>query len=147
MNQSSIQSRLILVAFVALSAGFAMAPATSVAEPFTGILQGLASAAKQQDGAFVAFSSDRGRELFLAVPAQGKPDTPSCTSCHGKSPTESGMTRAGKEIAPMARSKSSTRYMDPKKVEKWFRRNCKSVLGRVCSPREKGDFLTYMATQ
>ena len=58
-----------------------------------------------------------------------------------------GVTRAGKPIEPMAVSKTPNRYTDHRKVAKWFRRNCKSVLGRQCSPREKGDFLTFMINQ
>ena len=98
-------------------------------------------------GEAAAFSADRGRKLFLASPATGKPDTPSCTSCHTDSPFKTGQTRAGKAIAPMALSKTPDRYADLKKVEKWFRRNCKSVLGRTCTPGEKGDFLTFMTGQ
>lgn len=106
-----------------------------------------ASEAKAQDKKFKAFSADRGRILFSSRPATGKPDTPSCTSCHTNSPASVGQTRAGKEIAPMAVSKTPDRYIDMKKVEKWFRRNCKSVLGRVCTSLEKGDFLTFMSSQ
>ena len=32
------------------------------------------------------------------------------------------------------------------KVEKWFKRNCNDVLGRVCTPLEKGDVLSYLLT-
>jgi len=44
----------------------------------------------------------------------------------------------------MAVSVNPERYQTLKKVEKWFRRNCKSVLGRECTVTEKGDFLTFM---
>jgi len=111
------------------------------------IIQGYAAEAKTTDKSFTAFSADRGRALFSAHPATGKPETPSCTTCHTASPVNMGRTRAGKEIAPLAVSKTPDRYSDIKKVEKWFRRNCKSVLGRICSPVEKGDFLTFMFTQ
>jgi hypothetical protein len=47
----------------------------------------------------------------------------------------------------MALSASPTRYADPAKVEKWFKRNCVEVLGRECSPREKGDWLAYMMSR
>lgn len=36
------------------------------------------------------------------------------------------------------------RLSDPKKIEKWFLRNCKWTLGRECTPQEKGDYLTYL---
>ena len=57
--------------------------------------------------------------------------------------TQMGQTRAGKEIDPMAISKTPDRFTDPDKVEKWFGRNCNSVLGRTCTPLEKGDVLTF----
>ena len=52
-----------------------------------------------------------------------------------------------KLIEPMAASVAPTRYADPAKVEKWFKRNCTEVLGRECTPLEKGDWLAYMAQQ
>jgi hypothetical protein len=44
----------------------------------------------------------------------------------------------------MAVSIQADRYLDAAKVEKWYRRNCRSVLGRECTAIEKGDFLTFM---
>jgi hypothetical protein len=29
-------------------------------------------------------------------------------------------------------------------MEKWFKRNCGDVLGRVCTPAEKGDVIAYL---
>jgi len=111
------------------------------------IIDGFAAEAKAADNGFMAFSTDRGRILFSSHPATGKPDTPSCTTCHTTNPTNIGHTRAGKEIAPMAISKTPDRFTDVEKVAKWFRRNCKSVLGRLCTPLEKGDYLTFMISQ
>jgi hypothetical protein len=48
---------------------------------------------------------------------------------------------------PMALSVSPARYTDPAKVEKWFKRNCNEVLGRECTPQEKGDWLSFMIGQ
>ncbi len=79
--------------------------------------------------------------------AQGKSETPACTVCHTASPLKMGETRAGKPIEPMAVSVTPDRYSDPKQMAKWFRRNCKSVLGRECTAQEKGDFLTFMIGQ
>jgi hypothetical protein len=47
----------------------------------------------------------------------------------------------------MAVSTTPDRYTDAAKVAKWFRRNCKSVLGRECTAQEKGDFLAFMISQ
>ncbi len=110
-------------------------------------LSDYAAQARQQSSAFDGFSADRGQTFFYATPGGGKPETPSCTSCHGDDPRKTGLTRAGKAIAPLAVSVTPSRYTDPAKVEKWFRRNCKSVLGRPCTALEKGDFLTFMQSQ
>jgi Domain of unknown function (DUF1924) len=102
-------------------------------------------AALAADSAFTGFSAEKGKAFFLADHVGGKPDTPSCTSCHTKSPLNAGQTRAGKTIDPMAVSLSPKRFTEMAKTEKWFARNCSSVLGRECTPQEKGDFITYMS--
>ena len=103
-----------------------------------------AALAKTQDALFDGFDVGRGKSLYITKSLDGKKDTPSCTTCHTNDPTKVGETRAGKTIDPMAASASPQRYQSLKKAEKWFRRNCKSVLGRECTVTEKGDFLTYM---
>ncbi|WP_375231031.1 DUF1924 domain-containing protein [Roseobacter sp. S98] len=100
--------------------------------------------AKSETQSFAGFDADRGEELYLKEFSSGKPDTPSCTSCHTNDPTQVGETRAGKAIDPMAVSVSPERYQTLKKAEKWFGRNCRSVLGRECTAIEKGDFLSFM---
>ena len=72
----------------------------------------------------------------------------SCTSCHGKSPTEQGRhAKTRKPIKPMAPTVNPDRYTDSKKIEKWFLRNCKWTFGRVCTPQEKTDILSWLASQ
>ena len=95
--------------------------------------------------AFAGFSAERGDAFWTAAHAGGKPDTPSCTTCHTPDPTAQGQTRAGKQIAPMAVSQTPDRFTDPAKVEKRFGRNCNTVLGRDCTPVEKGDVITYLS--
>ncbi len=106
-----------------------------------------ATLAKAVDPAFAGFSAEHGKTLFLAKSTTGKPDTPSCTTCHTADPTKPGQTRAGKAIGPMAISMKADRYSIPAETEKWFGRNCDSVLGRACTPLEKGDFITFMVGQ
>jgi hypothetical protein len=106
-----------------------------------------ASAAKAEAPGFAGFSSERGKLLHTQRFAGGKPDTPACTTCHGKDPRGAGQTPTGKTIEAMAASANPARYADPAKVEKWFKRNCTEVLGRVCKPQEKGDWLTFMLGQ
>ena len=111
------------------------------------VLALLAEQAKQRDASFAGFSPDRGRVFWTAPHDGGNPDTRSCTACHTQDPHAIGQTRAGKRIEPMAVSKNPSRFTDPKKVAQWFGRNCKTVLGRVCTPTEEGDVITYLATQ
>ncbi len=136
-----IFNKISLIAALALVIG-SLSSGLATANPARdSIIKGFAANAK------TAFSAKRGQALFEAKKGGGKPDTPSCTTCHGASPLMVGKTRAGKLIEPMAVSATPERFTDPKKVSKWFRRNCKSVLGRECSPQEKGDYLTYMLSK
>jgi hypothetical protein len=71
---------------------------------------------------------------------------PACTSCHTDSPLNPGQHAVtGKAIRPLAVAANSERFADPAKVEKWFGRNCKEVVGRACTPAEKADFVAYMS--
>ena len=117
------------------------------AAPRDDILRSLDSAARAADPAFSGFSAARGQALHTQTFAGGKPDTPACTACHGATPRSSGRTPAGKAVEPMALSLSPTRYSDAAKVDKWFTRNCRDVLGRECTAREKGDWLSFMFSQ
>lgn len=131
-----------------LSAALAFVATTNVqAGPREDIVALLMAEATVEDAGFAGFSGERGQALFSATFTTGKPETPSCTSCHTTSPQNTGETRAGKPIEPIAVSKTPDRFTDPDKVEKWFRRNCRSVLGRECTALEKGDFITYMMSQ
>ena len=121
--------------------------APGFAAPPDALIEGYRAAATAAEPAFSGFSATRGATVHRSEHAGGKPDTPACTSCHGKDTRASGKTRTGKPIDPVALSASPQRYRDPAKVEKWFKRNCREVLGRECTPREKGDWLAYMASQ
>ena len=110
------------------------------------ILAGYAAQAKAEDAAFAAFSPEKGKLLYEVQQTGGNADTPSCSTCHTGSPLKPGQTRAGKVIEPMAVSVSPDRFTDASKVEKWFGRNCTSVLGRSCTAQEKGDFISYLSS-
>lgn len=71
---------------------------------------------------------------------------PACTSCHTDNPLNAGQHAVtGKTIRPLAVAANAERLSDPAKVEKWFGRNCKEVVGRACTPAEKADFMTYLS--
>lgn len=118
-----------------LAAAPALAQDTSPARLITGYE---AEAGKPADPA-------AGKALFLATHGTGKPDTPACTTCHTDNPRASGQTRTGKTIDPLAPSANPDRFTDVKKVEKWFGRNCDSVLGRACTAAEKADIIAWLS--
>lgn len=122
-------------------------PAAAEAAPQDAVMAALTQQAKAADPAFAGFSAANGKALFIATHQGGKPDTPSCTTCHTKDVTASGKTRAGKAIEPMAVSANPKRFTDMAEVEKWFGRNCNSVLGRACTPQEQGDVATWLISQ
>lgn len=102
-----------------------------------------------QDAGGGPFSAADGRAAWVQEhrPSTGK-DTRSCASCHGNDLNRPGRhVKTGKSIEPMALSVNPTRLNDPKKVEKWFRRNCRWTLGRECTPQGKGDFIRFITSQ
>ncbi len=135
-----------LVLASTLAAGVAVAAPDYAAER-NAILQHYAAEARNTDPGFKDFSAAAGRAFFLAHPASARPATPSCSTCHTTDPRNAGRTRAGKQILPMAVSRTPSRFTKLSKVEQWFRRNCHSVYGRACTPQEKGDYITFMASE
>ena len=88
-------------------------------------------------------SAERGRSLWNRSGIRGR----NCTQCHGRDLRRPGRhRRTHKPIAPMAPSVNPKRLTDPKKVEKWFRRNCKWTWGRECTAQEKADILQWLNT-
>src|SRR5271169_928425 len=134
--------RILTLALVPIALASQAAPAGR-----DSVLATFAAEAKQSDVSFKGFSADRGRVFWTSTHSGGNPDTRACTACHTPDPRAVGQTRAGKSIQPMAISRNPERFTDPQKVEQWFARNCKTVLGRECTPIEKGDVITYLATQ
>lgn len=128
-----MKPHILILGLTLLGAGVALAnPARDA------LIAGYARAAG------TTLSAQRGKALFTGRHTGGKPETPSCTTCHTSDVRAMGRTRVGKAIEPMAVSLSPERFTDPAKVEKWFGRNCNSVLGRACSAQEKGDVLTWL---
>ncbi len=102
-----------------------------------------AEAAARQAG--FAPSAKRGETLFRQRFAHND-KMPACTSCHTDSPLNAGQHAVtGKAIRPLAVAANGERFSDLAKVEKWFGRNCKEVVGRACTPGEKADFVAFMS--
>jgi cytochrome c553 len=101
-----------------------------------------AEAARAQAG-FVA-DATRGR-AFAARDWGVSTPMPGCTTCHTAQPQNPGRHAVtGKRIAPLSPRAQADRFSDPAKVEKWFKRNCNEVVGRLCTPAEKADFVAYV---
>ena len=108
------------------------------------IRQIYATEAAAQQAGFTP-SAKRGETLFRQRFALND-KMPACTSCHTDSPLNPGKHAVtGKDIKPLAPQANADRLSDPAKVEKWFGRNCKEVVGRACTPAEKADFVAYMS--
>jgi len=127
-------------ALVLVVAGFATQPA--LAETPNEMLASIQKEALGIPG-FSGFSTTRGESFFKTKHGNEW----SCASCHTDNPAAPGKhAKTGKVIDPLAPSANTERFTSPKKMEKWFKRNCNDVLNRVCTPQEKGDVLTYLLT-
>lgn len=112
------------------------------------ILSDFAAEARRLEAGFTGFSAQRGETLFRTKWNGGDARTPSCTACHTGDPRQPGQNaKTGRPIEPVAVSVNPRRFTDKAEVEKQFARDCRSVLGRSCTPLEKGDYITFMAGQ
>lgn len=101
------------------------------------------SEAEKSTVGFQGFSAARGENFFKVKHGNEW----SCTSCHTENPAAMGKhAKTDKPIEPIAPSANAERFTNPKKIEKWFKRNCNDVLDRICTPQEKGDVLSYLLT-
>lgn len=101
------------------------------------------SEATQQNANFKA-DAQRGAAFFAQRFAVNE-KMPACVACHTNNPKNAGQHAiTGKNIRPLAPIAEAARLTDPAKVEKWFGRNCKEVVGRACSAAEKADVVTWL---
>ena len=121
-------------------AGAAAVGAQEKTTPAT-MLQQLEAAARAGDARFVGFSAQRGAAFFADKHGRDL----ACATCHQADPRAVGRhASTGREIAPLAPSANPQRFTDAAKTAKWFKRNCNDVLGRECTPVEKGDLLAWL---
>lgn len=102
------------------------------------------------------FDAAAGKKMWSQEFASEDGDMRSCATCHNSDVRTAGKhKKTGKVIAAMAPSVpfvaleegDEPRYTDVKKIEKWFKRNCKWTYGRECTVQEKGDFLMFLKDQ
>ncbi|MEO8331064.1 MAG: DUF1924 domain-containing protein [Gallionella sp.] len=135
MLRTSYASALLFVVGLSVQPAFAETPVD--------VLSALQSEAAKSTSNFQGFSAARGEKFFKVKHGNEW----SCTSCHTDNPAATGKhAKTEKPIDPMAPSANAERFTNPKKVEKWFKRNCNDVLDRVCTTQEKGDVLAYLLT-
>ena len=125
-------SSFLLTFFIAIPA---------LAEQPQDFLVTFSAEAKQADPAFSGFDAGRGEQFFKSRHGSDW----SCSSCHTENPRAEGRhVVTKKQIKPLAPSANPERFTNAWKVKKWFKRNCKDIVGRQCSAQEKGDVLTYL---
>lgn len=135
MNALKSMVGLLLAASLALP-GLKAAAATPA-----DIQKSFEAAARAGTPGFSGFSAARGQQFFSSAHGNDW----SCTSCHTADPMALGKhAKTGKEIAALAPAANPQRFADAAKVDKWFKRNCNDVLGRVCTAQEQGDVLAYL---
>ncbi len=122
---------LMLPLALAIAPGVASAQATTAA----------AQLQRWQTAAGAPADAARGQKLFATKAGAEL----SCAACHGLPPTAAARhASTGKPIDALAPAFNAQRFTDQAKVDKWFRRNCKDVFARECSPAEKADLLAYL---
>ncbi|MGC2165767.1 MAG: DUF1924 domain-containing protein [Gallionella sp.] len=125
--------------FIAVS----LVSAPAFAETPNQVLAELQAEAAKSTPNFEGFSAQRGEQFFK----QKHGSDWSCSSCHTDNPAATGKhAKTEKPIEPMAPSANSERFTNPKKIAKWFKRNCSDVLDRACTSQEQGDVLSYLLT-
>jgi mono/diheme cytochrome c family protein len=128
----------VLLAVIVVGAGRANAQTPAA---IAGVYEAAARAAAP---GFAGFSAQRGEQLFQSTHGGEW----SCASCHTVNPLAAGKhARTGKPIAPLAPAANAERFTSLATAEKWFKRNCNDVIGRLCTAQEKGDVLAYLMQQ
>jgi cytochrome b len=107
------------------------------------LLRGWEAQARRDRPAFAGFSAEEGKKLYFSELVQDGQRI-SCSTCHTASPRAQGRSPAGKVVEPLSPAVNPDRFTNPADVEKWFKRNCKQVLGRECTAEEKGHFTTFV---
>ena len=133
-----MESKTIALATLTLALSGAVA-----AQAPADYLQSLHAAARAADSGFTTFSAPRGQAWFNARHGTDW----SCSTCHTENPLAVGRhATTGRSIAPLAPAATPERLTDVAKIEKWFKRNCNDVIGRACTPAEKGDVVAYLTS-
>ena len=134
------KQRLLHVFILVLFAGLVLVNGQSHASVANDLITEYQQSGAQQP------NPENARELWTQKFRDKKGEnTRSCASCHTDNLRSTGKhVRTNKPIEQLSPSLNSERLTEAKKIEKWFKRNCKWTFGRECSPQEKSDFLSYI---
>jgi hypothetical protein len=132
-------------------------------------LQEYAAQAARADAGFSGFSAVRGEAFYFQEHRIVDGSSLSCASCHHRDPRREQfahhdpvpcrachgapdshnfdeMPKIKRQFLPLAPSANPERFTNLWFAEKWFRKNCRLLLARDCTPLEKGDLLTWLLT-
>jgi cytochrome c peroxidase len=124
----------------ALIATTVLLAAPTLADTPESLMRGYAEQARTTSASYAGPSPAAGRRLFHQQPRDW-----SCATCHTDQPTATGRHAiTGKAISPLSPVANPERFRDAAKVEKWFKRNCTDTLGRLCTPAEKADLISFL---
>ena len=141
--KSSLLFITLCIFFSSANPLFAKTKLNPVVESY---LNNLQQEARKEDPSFQFFSAKAGQELYdKEFFHSKKKENRSCHSCHTEDPTAMGRHKdTGKKIKPLAPVVNRSRFQKKSKIDKWFKRNCKWVMERTCTAKEKGDFLVWV---
>jgi len=135
MNNTFLMTTLL----ISVPLGFAQAEPNTVNDLLTVYSTQGANTADAQQGKALW------QKTFMA---KGEFPRRSCASCHTQDLTQPGKhIKTNKPIKPMAPSVNPQRLTRVKKINKWFKRNCKWTLGRECTAQEKSNILVYIESE
>ena len=141
--------------------------AASMAESPDALLRTYAEQARSADAGFSGFSAERGSAFYYATHPQPDDTEYSCASCHHQDPRKEQFAHHDKipcrachfpsqrytqghtirrQLLPLAPVANDARFRDAARSDMWFAKNCEFVLGRDCTPLEKGDLITWLLT-
>ena len=138
--------KIISIGFFVLAFAFTAQAQTVVSPAAKQVLQAYLEIVQQEKPDFLGFEAKLGEKFYFTESEHSKKEeTRSCALCHGDDPASIGQhVTSGKTIEPIAPSANPERLTAAKKIEKWFRRNCKWTIERPCSVEEKGHFLKFL---
>ena len=131
------------------------------------LLRAYAEQARSADAKFSDFSAERGRAFYYATHPQPDGTAYSCASCHHEDPRKEQFAHHDqipcrachfpsqrytqghtirRQLLPLAPVVNDARFSDAARSDMWFAKNCEFVLGRDCTPLEKGDLITWLLT-